>query len=380
MTPSLRWPLAAALAGIAVAVAAQQGDRSRLDVLATQAGDRLQALQREADSLVSQERTLLGDLRKLEVDRQLRDVELARVSADADHVAADLTATAERSDALERQTIASRPLLRARLVELYKLGGARYLRLLLSTSDIRRLGDAAHVVAALARQDQARFAEYERARHDLAGVQSELKERQQQLEALRRDVQHARDALDAAVRARSERIRDIDRQRDLNAQLSGELQAAQQRLQSTLRELGSGAADASGSAALPIAPLRGDMDWPVSGPVKKAFGRPDISPGLSNGIILTCLEGDPVTAVHDGLVVFADSFAGFGNLVILQHDARAFSLYGNLLDIAVKRGARVDHGARIGSVGPSPAGSAELYFELRVDGRPVDPLLWLRRK
>jgi murein hydrolase activator len=380
MTFPLRWPIAAALAGITVAVAAQQGDRTGLDTLAIQAGDRLQTLQREADGLVTQERTLLGDLRKLEVDRQMRNVELERVSAEAKRVAADLAATVERSDALERQTSASRPLLRARLVELYKLGGARYVRLLLSTGDIRRIGGAAQMVAELARLDQHRFEEYERTRRDLADVQSELKTRQRQLEASRRQVQRARDSADAAVQARNEMIRDIDRRRDLNAQLSGELQAAQQRLQSTLHELGSGATEATGSAALPVAPFRGALEWPVSGPVKRAFGRPDINPGLANGITLTVLEGGPVTAIHEGLVVFADSFAGFGNLVILEHDTRAFSLYGNLLDIAVKRGTRVEGGARIGSVGPSPTGSAELYFELRVDGRPVDPLLWLRRR
>jgi septal ring factor EnvC (AmiA/AmiB activator) len=66
--------------------------------------------------------------------------------------------------------------------------------------------------------------------------------------------------------------------------------------------------------------------------------------------------------------------------VIVDHGARAFSLYGNLLDIAVKKGARVERGQTVGSVGRSPTGPAGLYFELRVDGQPVDPLQWLKRK
>jgi murein hydrolase activator len=55
-------------------------------------------------------------------------------------------------------------------------------------------------------------------------------------------------------------------------------------------------------------------------------------------------------------------------------------LYGNLGEVAVARGARVDQGQELGTVGISPAGSAGLYFELRVDGRPVDPLQWLRKR
>ena len=66
--------------------------------------------------------------------------------------------------------------------------------------------------------------------------------------------------------------------------------------------------------------------------------------------------------------------------MIVDHGSRTFSLYGNLLDVAVKRGARVERGQALGSVGPTPAGPAGLYFEMRVDGQPVDPLQWLKRK
>jgi septal ring factor EnvC (AmiA/AmiB activator) len=55
-------------------------------------------------------------------------------------------------------------------------------------------------------------------------------------------------------------------------------------------------------------------------------------------------------------------------------------LYGDLLDIAVKKGDRVDQGRRVGTVGPTSSGVNGLYFELRVDGQPVDPLQWLRKR
>src|SRR3989442_5789946 len=113
---------------VAPGVLAQQADRARTEASARRATERLQALQREADQLASDERTLLNDLRKLEVERQIKTEDVKRIGAEADEVGADLATTNEQIGALERQDVSERPELRARLVEIYKLGRARDLR------------------------------------------------------------------------------------------------------------------------------------------------------------------------------------------------------------------------------------------------------------
>ena len=80
------------------------------------------------------------------------------------------------------------------------------------------------------------------------------------------------------------------------------------------------------------------------------------------------------------MVAFAGTFSGFGNLVILEHGSQTFSLYGDLLEISVKKGAHIEHGQPVGTVGPTSSGANGLYFELRVDGQPVDPLQWLKKR
>jgi septal ring factor EnvC (AmiA/AmiB activator) len=90
--------------------------------------------------------------------------------------------------------------------------------------------------------------------------------------------------------------------------------------------------------------------------------------------------GTPVRVVHEGTVAFADTFAGYGKLVIIDHGAQAFSLYGHLLDMSVARGARVSQGDPVGTAGFALLGIPGLYFELRVDGQPVDPLQWLKKR
>src|SRR5262245_64619127 len=115
--------------------------------MARRATDRLQTLQREADRLASEERSLLGEVRKLEIARLLKAEEVARIDANIADTRTELEATTERIAALDESARVVRPQLRARLVEIYKLGRARYVRLLLGTPDIQRLGQAARAVA-----------------------------------------------------------------------------------------------------------------------------------------------------------------------------------------------------------------------------------------
>ncbi len=136
-------------------------------------------------------------------------------------------------------------------------------------------------------------------------------------------------------------------------------------------------------SALPIRPFRGDLDWPVTGRLMNSFGRRGAgvagAPGQS-GIQFAAQEGSPVRAVHDGTIVYAGPFTGYGTLVIIDHGLQTYSLYGQLGAVQVERGAKVERGEPIGTAGRVLAGIPGVYFEMRVDGKPVDPLEWLKKK
>src|SRR5882762_5328622 len=225
-----------AVASFVVVGAQGPAERARTEALARRASDRLQALQREADRLASDERTLIGDLRKFEIERQIKAEELKRVDADAAKVQADLRQIGARMDALQASARAELPELQQRLVEIYKLGRARYLRLLLSTPDLRRLGQSTRTVAALAKLDRDRAATHAKTMAELKKERKALETRRAELTTLRATAEKAQAAVQRAAQARADLIRDIDKKRDLNAQLSGELQTAQQKLQATLKD------------------------------------------------------------------------------------------------------------------------------------------------
>jgi septal ring factor EnvC (AmiA/AmiB activator) len=133
-----------------------------------------------------------------------------------------------------------------------------------------------------------------------------------ELAALARKAQDARAAAERAVQARTDLVASIDARRDLNAQLTGELQDAQQKLQSTLSSAAS--ANAPASSALPLRPFQGTLPWPSDGVVSVRFGRQPVhSPGppVRNGIELSLPEGQPVAAIHEGTVAYADLFVGY---------------------------------------------------------------------
>ncbi|MQA30251.1 MAG: peptidoglycan DD-metalloendopeptidase family protein [Luteitalea sp.] len=358
---------------------AQDTDRVLTEALSRRASARLQTLHQDADRLLSEERSLLGDLRRLEVEREIKVTEFRQADAAAHNAEVALDQLDSELRQLEEQVVSESPSLRGRLVHLYKLGQGRYVRLLLSTSDASSIRQAARVVAAMAARDQDRLATHTRRVAELTTSRQILLDRQLQASTLREAAARAKVGPERAVAARNTLIREISQRRDLNARLAAELLAAQQKLQAALTMFG--ADMPSGSGTLPLGPFRGDLDWPVRGALRRPFVRSTLAAGpVPAGIDIAAEEGAPVVAVHGGTVAFADTFAGFGNLVIIDHGYQSFSLYGNLAELAVAKGDRIANGDVVGPIGVAPTGAVGLYFELRVDGRPVDPVQWLKKR
>ena len=135
-------------------------------------------------------------------------------------------------------------------------------------------------------------------------------------------------------------------------------------------------------AALPsITAARGQLSWPVDGRVLRRFGA-GLGAGRASwdGILLEAAEGDDVRAPHAGRVVFADWVRGLGFLLVLDHGENVLSLYAYNDRLVGRKGETVDNGqliAHAGSSGGRP--QPGLYFEIRRNGKPEDPVRWLSR-
>jgi murein hydrolase activator len=374
---SVRWGAAGAVGLILSAALAAQAPQVGPGDPGARAAARARALQEETDRLAKQESTLLGELRKLEIERQLKTTELSAAQTRRATVAAEAEAAAARARALEQAVAAERPEIARRLTRVYTMGRGGFWRLLLDVDSLRAMGRAYRTAAALGEIDRKRVLDHQRKVEALAVQRAQLATALQEITALEAAARRARDGVVKAVASRTALVASIDARRDLNAQLIGELRAAQERLQSSVSQLAGGPA-----VVLPLKAFKGALPWPAAGPVTIPFGRPSGAAGATgrNGIDLGVAEGQPALAVHEGTVAYADAFTGYGLLVIVEHGTETFSLYGYLDELAVRKGDKVAARQAVGRTGQDPAGKPALYFELRVDGRAVDPLQWMVRR
>src|SRR5690606_12905977 len=118
---------------------------------------------------------------------------------------------------------------------------------------------------------------------------------------------------------------------------------------------------------------------PVRGELVGRFGTQRAEGGTTwKGIFIRAASGTEVRAVAAGEVVFSDWLRGYGNLLIIDHGSSYLSVYGNNDALLKEVGARVAGGESIANVGAS-GGVAEsgLYFEIRHQGRPLNPMQWV---
>ena len=128
--------------------------------------------------------------------------------------------------------------------------------------------------------------------------------------------------------------------------------------------------------------LRGRLALPVRGELAGRFGSPRNDGGLTwKGLFMAAAAGEPVRAVAGGRVVYADWLRGFGNLLIVDHGEGYMSLYGYNEALLKRVGDEIHGGDTVATVGNS-GGSTDsgLYFELRHQGKPFDPMPWVGRR
>ena len=130
-----------------------------------------------------------------------------------------------------------------------------------------------------------------------------------------------------------------------------------------------------------FAQLKGSLRLPVRGVVSNRFGTARQEGSTWKGLFIRATQGSEVKAIANGPVVFSDWMRGFGNLLIIDHGSKYLSIYGNNEAVLKQSGDTVRGGDVIASAGNS-GGNPEsgLYFELRYQGLPIDPLKWVNLK
>jgi septal ring factor EnvC (AmiA/AmiB activator) len=367
--------------------------RERIDKLQRDLVKSEESRSEAADALSASEKSISEANRNLAM--------LGREQARISQSLAELKTAADtaRSDAARQQDLLSR-LIRHQ----YMHGNTDGLRLLLDGQDVGEVERRMRYLGYVSRMRADLIARLKQSAASLAALESATRQQQQEL-ASNADAQrkaraalqterHVRQKLFARIKgdiAKGRREigrlkRDEDRLGKLVEQLAKAIaKSRDQRRQESKAdgalkkgELIEHVADASLAGNI-FEALKGRLKLPVRGELQGRFGSPREDGGVTwKGLFIKAENGHAVHAVADGQVVYADWLRGFGNLLIVDHGGGYMSLYGNNDSLLKHVGEATQSGETVASVGSSGgAPESGVYFELRHEGKPFDPMKWV---
>ncbi len=365
---------------VAISLPVAVGQTSR-DADLTRIRGEIARLRKRLDDVRTQTRSAEHDLEEADLELSIRTGEL--------QLAVDMQSQLEQQQREIETEVASltpriarhKQFLRKRLGALYRLGGLSYLRLLLSIDERRDPVKAVSMLSFLVSHDAHAVTRFQGEREQLRARYAELADRQRQLAGVRQMVEERQRAMASARAAKEKVLRTLQSEGSRGEEKLSGLEEKAKRLEHLLDVLSR--QNGGAPAAIDIRTVAGALAWPLKGKIVEQFGKqrnPKFSTvTFNNGLKIAAAAGTEVHAVFAGTVLFSQWFKGYGNLVILDHGNRVFSLYGNLKVPSLIVGNHVDAGQTIAGVGESEdMQSGFLYFEIRQDNKPEDPQKWLR--
>ena len=346
------------------------------------------------------ERTLLGDLEKIEKELQEQKNQLATLRAKSE--AQEILLSDKQ--AYLNQVLAEKRLhqqyVKNRLAAYYRLGSVGLMNVVFSSESLPELLDFKEYFAIMVQRDHAIIQEY------LAQIKESNRAREEHARENLRLMQLANEVLEnenQLTRLRAEKnylLKKVNTEQDLYEQAVSEIEEAAADLAATLQRLQTAALPKPATPEpsrqtektlqeQPVIPegfpaQKGLLNPPVMGSVFTSFGQKIKgrfeSSTIADGIDIRVEKGREIKAVFDGKIIHSGYLRGYGNLMIIDHGQQYFSLISRAAEFYKNEGSRVATGEPIGITGEGdPLYGDGLHFEIRKGSNPEDPMLWLKK-
>ena len=263
----------------------------------------------------------------------------------------------------------------------YRLDSQSRLKLILNQASPARLGRMLAYYDYINRAQVSKISGLREALTTLDTMQQSIDQELSRLEMVQTEQREVMDQLDQQRKQRRTLLVELDERIEDKASRLRELERNRQDLEKLLERLTDVLADIPADLGkhLGVARQKGRIPMPVKGPVRYAFGQ-SRGGGLHwQGWLIAAPAGSEVSAVAYGRVAFADWLRGYGLLIIIDHGEGFMSLYGHNESLLYEAGDWVEPGQIISVIGVRTGNDQGLYFELRKNGKSVDPAAWLAR-
>ena len=332
----------------------------------------------------TEEKGMLGDLQRMDLDLALHRRQLAYLGAELARCRVEIREASRNVEETRHRLDERRRAMAQRMRSLYMAGPPSFERVLLTASSPAEVVTAYRWATRSTLTDRSRVAEYRSAEaawnealETLDGRKAALtsllageKARTRELENLRRERTHLLSGIQKDAATQQGTLSEMIETRDA--------------LERLVRALSEGKS-VSPDMRVGFDKFRGLLPWPVPGKILVPFGAQKNSRFETlvphPGIDLAVTEGEPIRAVHEGVIAFSDWFKGYGNLLVVEHGGGFMSVYAHASQLLVSQGDRVAAGQTIARAGDTGSlDGAKLYFEIIKDGKAENPVSWLIRK
>jgi septal ring factor EnvC (AmiA/AmiB activator) len=340
-----------------------------------------------------------GDLEKIDKNLREKEASLTTLTHDLKDAESVLDKTRQAIEKSRRDAEQKKQQIKQRLSSLYKAGEIGGVRVFFSSESFPQMTENMRYMKAVLNHDNGLFVEYNARIERLKSLKTSLEGDVERKERIRTNIETKKQEIEADKAKKAAYLLKLHEDKRTYLASLKELEANARRLQAMVERLEAksrkvytgkkGNKPALGGPSLPplsekgFGAQKGRLSMPAKGEIVGSFGRhkhPQFnSYTVSNGISIAAPQGADVHSVYDGQVIFADYFKGYGNMVIVDHGGGFFSLYAHAARIMKKVGASVARNEVVATVGDvDSARGPTLYFEIRYQGKPVDPSPWFR--
>jgi septal ring factor EnvC (AmiA/AmiB activator) len=334
------------------------------------------------------EGSVLQTLEKIEGELDQKSKLLKDANVRLSTVASEMRQKEAEAESIKLSMARRQELFRNRVTALYRwFRAGSPLILFNGDPSLSRFLQRKHYLESTVAFDQLLLAQLSEETEQRNALAKTLALKKQQLDGERQALAQAKESVRKEAQNKKVLLASLRQEKESRIRAVKELEQAALRLQKMMEEISRRAVSRPPDIppGVGLAALRGKLDWPVKGDLISGFGKarhPEVAAEVfHNGIDIEAPVGEEVKAVEKGTVVFADRFSGYGKMVILDHGERYYTIYAHLSEILKKNGDAIKRGEILGRAGDSDSLSgAKLYFEMRKDGRSIDPVPWFAKK
>ncbi|MBC7332365.1 MAG: peptidoglycan DD-metalloendopeptidase family protein [Synergistetes bacterium] len=349
----------------------------------------LEEQERQIRAREKKEKSILSEISELDKEIEKVTLEVNITSLKIKKLDSEI----EKKKALIRRLLSEleykRHLLSERLCAMYRYGRASYLEALLRASSWEDLALNSFYLRRIANYEASLIKEIELREKEVSREKAELERKLKDLTVLKEKLKRELASLNSKKSQREALLKKIRKEKAFYQKAYQEFEELSRQLEVTIRKLIADKRRASlgrseESSSFRLGRRRPRLIWPVKGQVVSSYGY-RVHPRFKTrefhaGIDIKAPRGTAVKAAASGEVIFAGWLRGYGRVVIILHSGGIATVYAHLNDVVVSEGQEVSQGQVIGSVGSTGlATGSHLHFEVRIDGRTVNPLSYLPR-